>query len=122
MTAADVLCRLNEETLPDFCEPLTDVNQIGTFGNRPIHIVSFWGDTISVAALVEGGADINAIGDMGATPLHEAAGQGHAETVKFLLCHGAKPDVKDEFGRTPNDLAIENGKKDIADLLQRAMK
>jgi len=118
-TAADVLRRLSAESLPDFLEPLTDVNQVGGCGNRPIHVLSYWGNTDDVAALAEAGADVNAVGDMGNTPLHEAVEQGYIETAKFLLAHGAtSSNVKNEFGQTPTDIAREKGYSDILKLLE----
>jgi ankyrin repeat protein len=117
VTAADVLSRYNEETLPDFLEPLTDVNQIGGCDNRPIHLASYRGILEDVIALVEGGADVNVVGDMGYTPLHEAAQRGHFEVVKFLLEHGACSDVENEFGYTALDVASWEGHTGITALL-----
>ncbi|HEY6370814.1 MAG TPA: ankyrin repeat domain-containing protein [Candidatus Sulfotelmatobacter sp.] len=91
--AEEVLRRYNDESLPDFCDPLTDVNQVGTFGNRPTRLACYRGNMNDIVALVEGGADVNAIGDMGSTPLHEAVEQAHAGAEKFLLDRGAKRDV-----------------------------
>jgi uncharacterized protein len=99
MTASEVLARYSEN-YPDFCDPLIDVNQAGTFGNRPIHLASYQGDMEALKALVEGGAEINVSGDMGSTPLHDAVQGGHLEAVQFLLEHGADPAAKDEFGHT----------------------
>ncbi len=121
MTAKEALQRLNEESLPDFVEPLTDVNQVGTFGNRPIHIASYWGETDLVAALIAGGAEVNVKGDLGSTPLHEAAGEGNAETVKYLLAHGAKTNIKNELGKLPADLAREQRSNEIVELLESAV-
>jgi ankyrin repeat protein len=117
LTAADVLARYNEQSFPDFCDPLTDVNQAGTFGNRPLHMASYHGNMEEIKALVEGGAMVNVVGEKGVTPLHEAASQGHTEAVKFLLQNGALLDVKDEFGRTPLDIAQVRGYSDIVKLL-----
>jgi uncharacterized protein len=117
LTAADVLARYNNESFPDFCDPLTDVNQVGTFGNRPLHIASHHGNMEEIQALVEGGADVNAVGDMGSTPLHDAVGKGHTAAAKFLLEHGARPEVKNEFGRTALDIAELEGHSDIVALL-----
>src|ERR1700730_10325939 len=116
-TAAEVLRRYNEESLPEFCEPLTDVNQVGTFGNRPLHIASHRGAMEDIVALVKGGADVNAIGDLGSTPLHEAVERGHVKAVEFLLERGASPNVKNEFGKTPGDVARDKGRDDIVRLL-----
>jgi len=120
LNASEVLEKYNAENLPDFCEPLTDVNQVGTFGNRPIHLACFRGNLADVIALLEGGADVNAVGDLGCTPLHEAAGQGHIDVVKLLLEKGASPSIRDEFGNTPSETATLRGFNDIAKLCQNA--
>jgi ankyrin repeat protein len=116
LTVSDVLARLDD--YPDFCDPLTDVNQIGTFGNRPIHLVSWQGNVEEIRVLVEGGAEVNVVGDMGATPLHEAAQAGHAEAALFLLECGARLDVRDEFGHTPLDWALLNGHVEVTKVLE----
>ena len=119
LTAGDVLARYNDGSWPDFCDTLTDVNQVGTFGNRPIHFACYHGNMEEIKALVEGGADVNVAGDMGSTPLHEAAEQGHIEAVRFRLEHGARTDLKREFGRTALDVAEIHGHSDIANLLEQ---
>jgi len=55
LTAGDVLARYNDGSWPDFCDTLTDVNQVGTFGNRPIHFACYHGNMEEIKALVEGG-------------------------------------------------------------------
>jgi uncharacterized protein len=118
LKAHEAVDKYNEENLPDFCEPLTDVNQVGTFGNRPIHLACYRGNVADVVALVEGGADVNAVGDLRSTPLHEAAEEGHINVVKFLLEKGASPHIKNELGSTASDTAILRGWDDIVKLLQ----
>ena len=120
LSAADVLARYNDEWLPDFGEPLTDVNQAGSAGNRPIHIASYRGNLEEIQALVEGGADVDVAGDMGSTPLHDAVEQGHTEAVRFLMEHGARPNVENEFGKTPLDIAKESGRFDLVALLRHS--
>jgi len=119
LKADEVLAKYNEENLPHFCEPLTDVNQVDTFRNRPIHLACYRGNMADVVALVEGGADVNVVGDLGSTPLHEAAEEGHINIIKFLIEKGASPDIKNEFGNTASDAATLKGRDDIARLLQR---
>ena len=114
-TVAEVLARLND--YPDFCDPLTDVNQIGTFGNRPLHLVSWQGNVEEIRTLVESGAEVNVIGDMGATPLHDAAQACQLEAVKLLLEYGANGETRDEFGKTPLDWAELNGHLEVAKVL-----
>ena len=106
VAAAQVLQKYTGDHLPDFSDvPITDVNQVGSNGDRPIHIACFRGHLEDVIALVEAGADVNAAGDLGFTPLHEATSKGFLEIVEVLLKHGADLDAKNEFGETPIDLA-----------------
>jgi ankyrin repeat protein len=114
-TVADVLARLND--YPAFCDPLTEVNQIGTFGDRPLNLASYHGDVEELKVLTEAGADVNAPGEKGSTPLHDAARGGCVDAIKFLLKCGARPDVTDEFGRTPKDYAELGGYPKAADIL-----
>jgi ankyrin repeat protein len=115
-TVAEVLARLND--YPDFCDPVTDVNQLGTFGNRPLHLVSWQGNVDEIRTLVEGGAEVNVTGDMGPTPLHDASKAGQLAAVRILLQYGAKPDTTDEFGKTPRDWADLNRHSEIMKVLE----
>ena len=119
LTAAEVLQRYKEEELPEFCEvALKDVNQIGNFGERPLHIAASRGNLEEIAALLDGGAEIDAQGELGNTPLHEAVAQGHVEAVQLLLRHGARRDRRNEFGNRPIDEARTASRNDIAKLLE----
>lgn len=119
LTAGEVLRRYRDEDLPAFSEILLeDVNQVGNFGERPLHVASSRGNIEEIAALVEAGAEINAPGDLGNTPLHEAVGQGHMAAVQYLLDHGASPEVQNEFGETPLDKARQANRRDIVEILQ----
>jgi uncharacterized protein len=111
VTAADILRRYKDEDLPAFCGvELKDVNQVGNFGERPLHVASTRGIIEEIAALIEAGAEVNAPGELGNTPLHEAVGQGHVEAIRFLLDHGACPATENEDGLTPLDIAkLRNG-------------
>ena len=123
LTAHDVLRRYKEEDLPAFAEiALEDVNQVGNFGERPLHVAASRGNMDEVTALVEAGAEVNAPGDLGNTPLHEAVGQGHLATVQFLLDHGASVDVQNELGETPLDKARQGNRQDIARILQSQIR
>ncbi len=116
--AEEVLRRYNEEWLPDFCQVLTDVNQVGTFGNRPLHVACFRGCLLDVVALINAGANVNANGDMGFTPLHDAVQGGNADVIRLLLDRGAQVSVEDEFGDTPIDIAERDGRPDLVALLR----
>lgn len=119
LTGAEVLRRYKDEDLPAFCEiTLEDVNQVGNFGERPLHVASSRGNIEEIAALVEAGAEVSAPGGLGNTPLHEAVGQGHLRAVKYLLDHGASPHAKNESGETPLDQARQSNRNDIVEALQ----
>lgn len=69
-----------------------------------------------VEEILAEGADINFKNKHGLTALMVAAGTD-PEIVKLLLSKGADIDAKDNRGETALQKAIENGKKDIVDLL-----
>jgi ankyrin repeat protein len=120
LTTQDVLRRYKEEDLPAFCEiSPEDVDQVGNFSERSIHVACVRGRLEEIAALVGGGADLDAAGDLGYRPLHEAVGQGHLEVVKFLVDHGASLSEKNDVGMTALDIARLKGRIDIAEFLNR---
>jgi|ERR1700740_3810682 len=89
LKAADVLRRYKDEELPEFVEiPLEDVNQVGNFGDRPLHVASVRGNMDEIVALVAAGADVNAPGDLASTPLHQAVSQEHLPATNFSLTTG----------------------------------
>ena len=45
--------------------------------------------------------------------------RGHADIVRLLLDHGADVNVKNKAGSTPLAIAVEKGRKAIAELLRR---
>ena len=122
LTAAEVLRRYKDEELAAFVEiALENANQIGNFGESPLHVASVRGDMDEVAASIRAGADVEAPGELGNAPLHEAVGQGHVGAIKLLLAYGASPNAKNEFGETPLDIARLKGPGDIVKLLQDRM-
>jgi ankyrin repeat protein len=119
LTAADVLRRYKDEDQPEFLGiPLDKVDQVGGFGNYPIHLAAVRGDIDELRALIEGGADVNVAGEQGDTPLHDAVMQQHLEAVRLLVEKGGLPTIKNESGKTPLDIAKMDGRDDIADLLR----
>jgi hypothetical protein len=86
------------------------------------------GEIKAITLLLEKGADINEIGvedetdrrvtaKMGGA-LHKAVRAGHTEVVKLLLEKGADINLTDVQGRTPLALAREEGRGDMATLLE----
>ena len=120
LTAAEVLQRYRDEELPELVDrPLVDVNEVGRFENRPLHIAAVRGDPEEVAALLAGGADVNAIGEMGNQPIHEAIGQGNVEAVRLLLQAGATLDRVNELGWTPREMAMASDDEALKELVSR---
>ncbi|BCQ27793.1 ankyrin repeat domain-containing protein (plasmid) [Caballeronia sp. NK8] len=117
--AAQILKRYMDEGLPEFSEmELTDVNQIGNFGNSPLNVACIRGICDEVVALLNGGVNVNAVGELGNTPLHEAIAQGHVEIVKILLNSGAARLARNEFEETPLEMARARGLTEIVDLMR----
>lgn len=118
MTADDVLRRYREEDLPEFVGlALSDVNQVGNFGDSPLKVASVRGSLEEVLALLDGGAALDTRGEHGFTALHHAASQGHVEVVRVLLERGASSTIRNDWGQTPLDVARISGRADVADVL-----
>jgi uncharacterized protein len=113
----DVLASVADSVEYDGIE-LTDVNQLGGFGNTPLKVACVRGDLEAVRVLLAAGAEVNAIVEDECTALHYAAGFGHVEVAQILLDHGARTDVRNRFGRTPVEDARLSGKTDVVTLLQ----
>src|SRR5262249_29613985 len=67
--------------------------------------------------LVENGADVNA-GDGLNTALHAAAVADAADIAQWLLVHGADPRLKDYAGKTPMQVALEQKRHRVLEVLQ----
>lgn len=118
LSAAEVLRRYKDDDLPAFAGiELTNVNQVGLFGERPLDIAATRGNLDEIYALVDGGADINAAGELGNTPLHEATSQGHYDAIRVLLLLGARTDIRNEWGQTALDIASLRKREKLVDLL-----
>jgi ankyrin repeat protein len=81
------------------------VNEVGSDGDRPLHIAATWGDVEAIEMLIAAGAELDVPGDLGCTPLHKAVSQQHVEATRRLLELGASPETVCEFG-TARDMAL----------------
>jgi ankyrin repeat protein len=52
------------------------------------------------------------------TPLHWAVERGHVSCVEALLRFGADVDLESKFDKTPMEIASDNGRADIFEVLQ----
>jgi hypothetical protein len=69
--------------------------------------------------LVDRGIDVNGICPPWGTPLHFAVIIGSMEKVEFLLEKGADPTIRNVRDMTPADIAAENGRVDIVEVLSK---
>lgn len=93
------------------------------FGETALHMAAGYGDSTMVSELIALGANVNARRADGNTPSHEAcvAIMGDPErVVRILLAAGADPLLANDAGKTPRNLALEEGRTRLAELLSQA--
>jgi ankyrin repeat protein len=73
-----------------------------------------------VRTLLAAGVNPNARVPGGFTPLMWAAARGHVEVVQMLLGAGAHSKAQTRKGRTAGDIAVQEGRHDVAALLDKA--
>ena len=96
----------------------TDVNAVGSEGNRALEISSLGGDAATTKLLLEHGANPSLRSKAGSTPLHDAALTGNKEVVELLLEYRANINAVDsESASTPLHYAASFGHLDVVKLL-----
>ncbi len=103
-----------EEMLADGENP----NKRDAYGNNPMTLAGFAGQTEVAGVLLQYGADIQSSDDSGMTPLHCATYYDRLDTARFLLAQHADVTAMDQFGQTPLDLAEQKGFSEMAELLK----
>ena len=95
---------------------------IGTRTNKHewslLHMAASGGNSRMVELLVSRGASVNASTKDGKLPLHYAAGKGHLDITRCLIANHADTHATYK-GKTALDVAIERGKYQVAEYLQR---
>lgn len=90
-------------------------------GWTPLHVAAAWGHTGVAIVLVAHGADVNARADGGAMPLRttESGTRCHKDVSALLNKKGMGAEATAGNGMTPLRLAILNGQKEMAELLEK---
>jgi len=100
-----------------------DVDERDEYGGTALHAAMFQENLEVAQLLIEAGFDVNAQGTSnGYTPLHDAVWSNNIEAAKLLLLHGARLDIKGKDGTTPLQKALNEGKKEIATMLETASR
>jgi len=84
-----------------------------------LHIAARDNKLALAQALIRCGANIDCVDRIGQTPLHRACIWGNTEIVRFLLANGADFTALDSLMQTPDELARNQGHKEIAAELER---
>jgi len=96
-----------------------DPDHRDSFGGTALHGAMFQKDISIIIILLDYGFDPNAKGlKNGYTPLHDAVWGSNLEAVKVLLNRGSKPDIKNRDGLTAYELAVKEGKNQIAEYIK----
>ncbi len=88
-------------------------------GGTALHAAVFQKDVSIAVLLLDYGFDPNARGlKNGNTPLHDAVSANNADAAKLLLARGADPAVKNKDGLSAYELAVRDGKGEIAGIIK----
>lgn len=82
-----------------------DVNYRLRSGKYPLHIAIIMKSTLSVRALLEGGAIVDSLDSKGRTPLMKATEKGLKDIVELLLSHNPDLSLTTEDGRKALDFS-----------------
>ncbi len=96
----------------------TDVNAVGSSGDRPLNVACLKGYADFVQLLIAHGVNVNARSKDGTTALHDAALGGNPEVAALLLKAGAEVDAKETAsGATPLYYAVSMSRTECAKFL-----
>ncbi len=113
-----------EKGYPQIAELLiqhqAEPNRKDKTGHTPLYYATYHDQIQVMRILIEAHADLNETIKEG-TLLHLAAQRGSMEASRLLLEHGAKLEIKDSNGHRPLDVAINNRKQGIADMITAEM-
>jgi ankyrin repeat protein len=98
---------------------LIDSRSTNAMKNTPLHAAAAGGHTEVVQHLLKRGADPQATQHGGWTALHSAAQNGNRAMVEALIAHGAGVNARAANDQGPLDLALMQGRQDVAELLEQ---
>jgi ankyrin repeat protein len=86
-------------------------------GLTPLQMAAIHNKPLCIESLIRKGADIHALEGDGATALHNSAYSGFFDVCRLLIKSGANPNIGDNKGNTPVTLAMDEGHKEILQML-----
>ena len=87
-------------------------------GGGPISSAATMGHSEVLRRLLQRRADLEESDERGMRPLHWAALHGHGAVSEHLLHVGAESNAKNSEGQRPVDLALENSRQEVLDVLK----
>lgn len=119
MLAQDCGLYISNEVSPVLIEKGADVNRRDNDGNNAMMVNAEWHGSLDVLkAMLNAGLDINARNKEGNTVLHILIKRNSTQTARLLLKKGADYNIANNDQVTPVQLAVENGKDDLLELMQ----
>lgn len=110
----------NAEITKFFIAARANPNIANKIGLTPLMEAAWYDNAEVVAGLLASGALPNMQNSLGFTALMRAAREGHKSVVVTLLAAGANPELTNKMCHSAYDLALNENKPEIAQLLQDA--
>jgi ankyrin repeat protein len=87
-----------------------------------LHAAAYAGRTAAAQLLIQHGIDVDKQGPKnGYTALHDAIWGNHVDTAKVIIDAGANLGLASHSGETPLQFARSQGRRDIAELIERKL-
>lgn len=110
---------ISDEVSYVLIEKGADVNRRDNDGNNAMMVNAEWHGSLGVLkAMLNAGLDINAQNKEGNAVLHILIKRNSTQTARLLLKKGADYNIANNAQVTPVQLAVENGKDDLLELMQ----
>jgi ankyrin repeat protein len=121
---APVLQAISRNDLDKLQQSLAAISHVAVveerdkFGNSPLILAGWKGNTEAIRLLLDAKADIEAANLTGLTPLLTAAFYGKVEAVQVLLDAGADRTARNKDGKSALMLAREKDREEVVTLLE----